>query len=150
MVHHPVKQMRTATTSRRYVDDTTKRVQPEQAAWEFYSQLCAQLHVRFEYEHPISVLVLYMSQQETVRSAPHTDRLYERHYYHIPTGLLAQVLTYVRRAIRVDDKMIVYERAGAALVFPDVTDEGAQPILERIYSNVRLLQAETLLPPLTR
>jgi Type II secretion system (T2SS), protein E, N-terminal domain len=85
-----------------------------------------------------------------VRSTPHTDRLYEHHHYHVSGGLLEQVLAYVRRAIRVDDKMIVYERAGAALVFPDINDQSAQQILERIYSNLRLLQAETLLPPLTR
>ncbi len=99
---------------------------------------------------PLSLLVLHMSQLEAAPLAPHSDLLYKRRRYHASPALLDQVLTSVQRVIRVEDKMLIHEDTGVAIVFPGVDQQGAQIILERVYSSVCLLQAETLIPPLTR
>ena len=95
---------------------------------------------------PLSVLVLHLSQQEYAHSAAQP----ERRCYHAPSGLLQQVMTNVRRVIRVGDQQIVHENVGAAIIFPDVDQHGVQGILERVYRRIDLLQAETVVPPLTR
>jgi len=99
---------------------------------------------------PLSLLVLHMSQLESAPLAPHSNLLYKRRRYHASPALLEQVLTSVQRVIRVDDKMLIHEDTGVAIVFPGVDQQGMQIILERVYSSVCLLQAETLIPPLTR
>jgi hypothetical protein len=98
----------------------------------------------------LSVVLLHVSQQEHIHIAPPGTLAYKRRRYHAPPGLLAQILVNVRRAIRADDKMLIHEDSGAALILPDVDRYGASAILERIYHSVALLQAETVIPPLTR
>src|SRR5205814_1227779 len=39
---------------------------------------------------------------------------------------------------------------GAAIILPDVDQEGGYSILERIYHSINLLQSETVIPPLKR
>ena len=56
----------------------------------------------------------------------------------------------VRRAIRCSDQLLIQEGIGAALILPDVDQQGMYGILERVYQSVRLLQSETVIPPLKR
>lgn len=99
---------------------------------------------------PISVLLLHVAQREAPLLAPQSEALYQRKRYHVAPNLLKQVMTHVRRALRVDDKMFVYDTSGMAIIFPNVDQAGKQKILERIYDSVCLMQAETTEPPLTR
>lgn len=108
------------------------------------------LHALFPSDEPLSLLVLHMSQLESAPLAPRSNLLYKRRRYHVSLGLLEQVLANVQRVIRVEDKMLLREDAGFALIFQGVDQQGAQIILERVYSSICLLQAETLIPPLTR
>ncbi|GAC1359307.1 MAG: hypothetical protein NVS2B12_29870 [Ktedonobacteraceae bacterium] len=98
----------------------------------------------------LSLLVLHMSQRESTPLAPHSSLLYKRRRYHALPGLLEQVLANMQRVIRVEDEMVINENTGVAIIFPQVDQQGAQIILERVYSSICLLQAETLIPPLTR
>ncbi|WP_201366312.1 hypothetical protein [Dictyobacter formicarum] len=101
-------------------------------------------------QEPISVLLLHVVQREAPPLAPQSEALYRRKSYHVAASLLNQVLTHVRRVLRIDDKMFIYDVSGAAIIFPDVDQAGKQKILERIYHSVCLMQAETTDPPLTR
>ncbi|HLZ62247.1 MAG TPA: hypothetical protein VKR06_35320 [Ktedonosporobacter sp.] len=75
---------------------------------------------------------------------------YKRRRYHASPGLLEQILINARRAIRIDDEVILHEGVGAAIILPNVDQQGAHLILERVYHFIGLLQAETVVPPLTR
>jgi hypothetical protein len=99
---------------------------------------------------PLSIVLLHVSQQEHMYLASQSTQTYRRRRYHAPPGLLSQILVNVRRVIRTDDKMLIHEDSGAALILPEVDRHGASAILERIYHSVSLLQAETVIPPLTR
>lgn len=114
------------------------------------SRLYALLQELLPQVEPLSLLVLHLSQLESAPLAPHSNLLYKRRRYHAPPGLLEQVLANVQRVIRIEDKMLLCEDTGFALVFPGVDQQGAQIVLERIYSSICLLQAETLIPPLIR
>jgi hypothetical protein len=108
------------------------------------------LRTLFPRMEPLSLLVLHITQLESAPLAPHTNLFYKRRRYHSSPVLLEQVLTSVQRVIRVEDKMLMHEDTGVAIVFPGVDRQGVQIILERVYSSVCLLQSETLIPPLTR
>ncbi|HZO71613.1 MAG TPA: hypothetical protein VFB60_05380 [Ktedonobacteraceae bacterium] len=95
---------------------------------------------------PLSLLLLHICQQEYA----HEAALPERRRYHAPSGVLEQVLINVRRVIRVGDRHMIQESAGAIIIFPDVDRQGICSIVERVYNSIDLLQAETLIPPLTR
>lgn len=95
---------------------------------------------------PLSILILHISQQEYV----HGMEQPERRRYHAPAGLLEQVMVNVCRVIRVGDQRIIHENAGAAIILPNVDQQGACCIVERVYRSVDLLQAETVIPPLKR
>ncbi|WP_338254790.1 hypothetical protein [Dictyobacter halimunensis] len=101
-------------------------------------------------QFPISVLLLHVVQRESPPLAPQSEALYRRKRYHAAPHLLNQVLAHVRRALRIDDKLFIYDASGGAIIFPDVDAAGRRKILERIYQNVCLMQAETTDPPLTR
>lgn len=98
----------------------------------------------------LSLLVLHVSQLEPAPIAQAPAHLYKRRRYHVAASLLEQILVNVRRVIRVDDQMLIQEDSGVAIVLPDVDQHGASIILERIYQSISLLQAETVIPPLTR
>ncbi len=115
-----------------------------------YGRLHTFLHELFPRVEPLSLLVLHLSQRESTPLAPHSNLLHKRRWYHAPPGLLEQVLANVQRVIRIEDNMLLCEDTGFALVFPGVDQQGAEIILERIYSSICLLQAETLIPPLIR
>lgn len=112
------------------------------------TRLCSTLETLFPRSDPISIFLLHISQWEHMHSA-HQLTLSRRQHYHVSFDLLEQVMANVRRVMRADDQVLLQEHAGAAIIFPDVDRQGAYIILERIYHSVCLLQAETLLPPLT-
>lgn len=129
-------------------DEDNERLVP---ATQFLNdRMRASLDDYFPRVAPLSIVLLHVSQHEHIHSAPQAALAFKRRRYHAPPGLLAQILVNVRRAIRADDKMLIHEDSGAALILPDVDRYGASAILERIYHSVALLQAETVIPPLTR
>lgn len=113
-------------------------------------KLSTLLEELFPRQESLSVLLLHVSQLEQVHLAPLPAVGQKRRRLPAPDGLLEQVLTNVQRVIRVDDNIVVQEGIGAALVFPGVDRLGIYGILERVYASVSLLQAETVVPPLTR
>ncbi len=96
-----------------------------------------------------SVLLLHVSQLEHIYIPPETTVVHKRRRYHPAATILEQVMVNVRRAIRDNDLVYLNKGSGAALIFPDVDRQGILKITERIYNSITLLQAETLLPPLT-
>ena len=110
------------------------------------NQARSAVHALFPRSTPLSLLLLHICQQEYAHEAAHP----ERRRYHAPSGVLEQVLINVRRVIRVGDRHMIQESAGAIIIFPDVDRQGACSIVERVYNSIDLLQAETLIPPLTR
>lgn len=99
---------------------------------------------------PLSILLLHMSQVEAPPLAPESVMLYHRRSYHASAGLLSQVLANVHKVIRSADQMFIAGEGGIAFIFPDVDRQGIQRILERVHRSISLLQAETMIPPLTR
>lgn len=96
-----------------------------------------------------SVLLLHVSQLEHPQISPETTTIHKRRRYHPNASILEQVMVNVRRAIRNEDLVYIDRGRGAAIIFPDVDFQGASKIIERVYHSVNLLQAETLIPPLT-
>jgi len=45
---------------------------------------------------------------------------------------------------------VIHPGANIAMVLPDVDQEGAQTLLERVYYSINILQPETVIPPLKR
>ncbi len=97
----------------------------------------------------LSVLLLHVFQLEHIQISPETALVHKRQRYHASASIVEQVMVNVQRAIRGKDLVYVDEGRGAAILFPDVDEAGAHKIIERVYNNVNLLQAETLIPPLT-
>lgn len=120
------------------------------ATRELNSYMRAALSTFFPRSTPLSVLLLHISQREHLHIAPKSNILHKRHRYHAPASFLEQLLVNVKRTIRTSDQILVHDGAGAAIIFPDVDQEGAANIVERIYHSINLLQAETVTPPLKR
>lgn len=97
----------------------------------------------------LSVLLLHVSQLEDIHISPETEVMRKRKRYHPSANVVEQIVTNVRRAVRIEDSMYLDTGKGAAIIFPNVDQQGAYTILERVYNNVNLLQAETIVPPLT-
>lgn len=97
----------------------------------------------------LSVLLLHVSQFEHIHITPMTEVVHKRRRYHPSASIVEQVLTNIRRAIRMEDSVYLDTGKGAAIIFPNVDQEGAYTILERVFNSVNLLQAETITPPLT-
>lgn len=113
-------------------------------------KLRALLEEQFPRSTPLSLLLLHLAQWEPRPLTGGMPTARERQRYHAPAGLLEQVLVNVRRAIRTTDMLITHEGACTAIIFPGVDELGLQKILERVNRNIDLLQAETMIPPLTR
>jgi hypothetical protein len=94
--------------------------------------------------------LLHISQLEHIHIAPQTAVLHKRQRFHAPASFLEQVIVNVCRAIRSSDQLLIHEGIGAALILPDVDQQGMYSILERVYQSVRLLRSETVIPPLKR
>jgi len=96
----------------------------------------------------LSVLLLHVSQLEDIHIASETEVARKRRRYHPSVSVVEQIVTNVHRAVRTEDSMYLDTGKGAAILFTDVDQQGAYTILERVYNNVNLLQAETIVPPL--
>lgn len=131
-------------------DDTTDGCAITPASQELYHDIRVRLHRYFPRSTPLSLLLLHISQLEHIHIAPQTAVLHKRQRFHAPASFLEQVLVNVRRAIRGSDQLLVQEGVGAALILPDVDQQGMYSILERVYQSVGLLQSETVIPPLKR
>jgi hypothetical protein len=117
------------------------------AAQALNNKLRTLLHSLFPRSTPLSLLLLHVSQLEYTHGVPQVITQMRR-CYHASSELLEQILVNVRRAIRREDTILVHEGTGAVILFPDVDQHGASVILERVYRNITLLQAETIIPPL--
>lgn len=120
------------------------------ATSELACSLRAILGTLFPRTEPLSILLLHISQLEHMHILPTSGMPHKRQRYHAPASFLAQVLTNVRRSLRLDDQVILHGGTGAAFLFPSVDQEGAHLIGERVYHSIDLLQAETVIPPLQR
>ncbi len=120
------------------------------ATLEINSSLRALLENYFPRSTPLSVLLLHISQLEHIHIAPKSSILHKRHRYHAPASLMEQILINIRRTIRSCDHILVHSSANLAVILPDVDQEGAQTLLERVYYSINLLQPETVIPPLKR
>jgi GGDEF domain-containing protein len=120
------------------------------ATLEMNSSLRTLLENYFPRSTPLSILLLHISQLEHIHIAPKSSILHKRHRYHAPASLLEQILINVRRTIRINDHILVHTGTCIAIILPDVDQEGAQTLLERVYYSINLLQPETVIPPLKR
>lgn len=120
------------------------------ATVELNMSIRAQLSSFFPRSTPLSILLLHVSQLEHIHIAPQTTVLHKRLRYHAPASFLEHVLVNMSRTIRASDHILVHKAVGAAIIFPNMDQHGIFNILERVYRNVSLLQAETVIPPLKR
>ncbi len=111
--------------------------------------LWAVLARHFPRSSPLSLLLLHITQFEHLSMPPTSSIVHKRLRYHAPASLLEQILQIVRRTLRADDLILADEQgSGAALLFPEVDQEGIARIAARVSSSIQLLQAETVTPPL--
>ncbi len=120
------------------------------ATQELQRYVRSRLAALFPRATPLSVLLIHISQLDHVHITPKTLVLHKRHRYHAPGGFLEQVLINVRRVMRNTDQVILHEGTGAAIILPDVDQEGAFNVVERVFHSINLLQPETVIPPLKR
>jgi len=119
------------------------------AAPELNSRLRAHLHDLLPHIDTLSIILLHVSQIEPPPIVPPSILPPRRQHHHVSDSFLDQVMVNVRRIIREDDVILLQPGSGAALVLPEVDAQGAYRILERIHRSLDLLQAETVIPPLT-
>ena len=131
-------------------EDYEQSARVTSATLEMNSHVRALLNDYFPRSTPLSILLLHISQLEHIHIAPKSAILHKRNRYHAPAYLLEQILVNVRRTIRSNDRIVVHGGTGVAMILPDVDQEGAYSILERVYYNIDLLQPETVVPPLKR
>jgi GGDEF domain-containing protein len=120
------------------------------ATQELQRYVRSRLAALFPRATPLSLLLIHISQLDHVHITPKTLVLHKRQRYHAPTSFLEQVLINVRRAMRNTDQVILHEGTGAAIILPDVDQEGAFNVVERVFHSINLLQPETVIPPLKR
>jgi hypothetical protein len=120
------------------------------AAPDLHNRVRARLQELLPRIDTLSIVLLHVSQVEPPPIVPPSQLPPRRQHYHAPEGLLDQMMVNVRRVIRDDDQILLQPGSGAALLLPHVDSRGAYSILERIYHSLDLLQAETVIPPLTR
>ncbi len=131
-------------------EDTIESDQFIPAAQELHSHLRTVLANFFPRSTPFSVLLLHISQLEQIHSVPQSATSYQRLRYHAPESFLAQVLVNAGRTIRIDDQVLVHAGTGAAFIFPEVDQHSIAAIAERMYQQIDLLEAGTVIPPLRR
>lgn len=145
---HSVPQPVTGQVSQDEDDIDCDKVTP--ATPELNTSIRMQLSNFFPRTSSLSMLLLHASQLEHIHISPQTAVLHKRLRYHAPPSFLEQVLVNVRRTIRDSDQILIHKAVGAAIIFPDVDQQGIFNILERVYRSISLLQAETVIPPLKR
>lgn len=98
---------------------------------------------------PLSILLLHITQFEHIPMPPTSPVVHKKLSCHASASLLEQVLQKIRRTLRASDQILTEEKGtGAAILFPQVDQEGIACIAERISHSIHLLRAETIIPPL--
>lgn len=96
-----------------------------------------------------SLLLLHVTQFEHIQMPPTSPIVHKRVSCHAPASFLDQMLHPIRRTLRASDVLLADEQgSGAVFLFPQVDRVGIACIAERISHSIRLLQAETVVPPL--
>lgn len=131
-------------------ESATEIVPVTPATQELNRNVRLRLAALFPRTTPLSLLLIHISQLDHVHITPRTLVLHKRHRYHAPTSFLEQVLINIRRMMRNTDQVILHEGTGAAIILPDVDQEGAFGVVERVFHSINLLQPETVIPPLKR
>lgn len=131
-------------------ENTEQSTEVTLATLEMNASLRDLLKNYFPRSTPLSLLLLHISQLEQMYFVPKSAFIEKRQRYHVSASLLEQILVNVRRSIRSSDHIMVHTGASIAIILPDVDQEGAQILLERIFYSINLLQPETVIPPLTR
>lgn len=98
----------------------------------------------------LSIVLFHIFQVAPASLVHQSDLPPKRLRHHAPPGFMEQILVNMHRVIRADDQVLLHGETGGALIFPGVDQQGANRIVERIYRSIDLLQAETVIPPLTR
>lgn len=114
------------------------------------NRLCTVLQDFFPRSAPLSIILLHISQREQAPLGAQPNVLRKRKCYHAPASFIEQVITSMRRALRSSDQLLLQESSGIALILPHVDQSGSYRVLDRIYHHISLLQAQTVIPPLTR
>lgn len=156
----PVKQCREVQKQRAYLsllaerenNESTNESEPRThiaVACAPGTALRLELEQHFPRGTAFSLLLLQMSSFEHIPMPPGSPIVHKRQRRQTSANLLEQVMHVVRRTLRADDQILLDEQAvGAAFLFPLVDQVGIAHIAGRISSNIHLLQAETLIPPL--
>jgi hypothetical protein len=96
------------------------------------------------------VLLLHIAQLEQHYLLDDNNELIrQRQCYHAPPELLEQVLANIRRTIRSTDQLLIEVGTGLAIILPHLDRWGVPVVLERISNSISLLQAVTVVPPIT-
>lgn len=117
---------------------------------ELSSYVRTALATFFPRSSPISILLLHISQLEHIHITPKSPIFHKRHRYHAPASFLEQIITNIRRTIRSSDQIVLHAGTGVAIILPEVDQEGAFGVVERVFHSINLLQPETVIPPLKR
>ena len=131
-------------------ESMTEIVPVTPATWELNQHVRSRMAALFPRSAPLSLLVIHISQLDQVHITSKTVVLHKRHRYHAPASFLEQVLINARRMIRHTDEVILHGGTGAAIILPEVDQEGAFSVVERVFHSINLLQPETVIPPLKR
>src|SRR5947209_2971411 len=102
------------------------------ASPELNALIRAKLEQSFPRSTPLGLLLLHVSQLEHITIHPQSALLHKRQRLHASASFLEQVLVNVRRAIRECDELLIHEGTGAAIIFPEVDQQGLSTILERV------------------
>lgn len=133
-----------------HAENSALLIEVTPATLELNSSLRAQLENYFPRSNPLSILLLHIAQLEQIHITSRSAISHKRHRYHVSANLLDQILINMRRTIRSSDNILVHGGASIAIMLPDVDQEGARALLERVYHSINLLQPETVIPPLKR
>ena len=131
-------------------ENSAQLIEVTPATPDLNSSLRTQLESHFPRSTPLSILLLHISQLEHIHITSKSAISHKRLRYHVPASLLDQILINMQRTIRSSDNILVHVGASIAIILPDVDQEGAQALLERVYHSINLLQPETVIPPLKR
>lgn len=100
---------------------------------------------------PFSLFALHVVQIErrsTYDATMHKYVFRPPRCSHPAPGFMRQLEDKIKAVLRGSDQLRTHGEGSALLFLPGVGPEGAYKILERIYAQVDLLEAETIIPPL--
>lgn len=113
----------------------------------------AQQHIQelLVQRQPFSLFALHIVQIERRSTYDITTHKYvfrSPHCSHPAPGFMRQFEDKASAVLRASDQLRTYGEGSALLFLPGVGTTGAYSILERLYAQIDLLEAETIIPPL--